>query len=174
LNENQLLIWSPTGPPFIKLFDLNLNPLREINKDCDLFELFYSLPIQTDNYFVFNNQTQIALVKCFNLRVHKLINLDAYLDENDCVFESKRKERTFIWHCESEYFNVKSVQNKFLLVSTSSKVLLFDLNSAQLLAKNHMYKLNTNNNWFVPNRFYVGNDLSLAFFDLSTLSLTHF
>jgi hypothetical protein len=177
LDERQLISWSPGGPPFIQLFDLNLNRLGEINEDCDLFTSFYSLSVQTDEFFVFNNQTQIALIKRSSkqiAKVHKLIDLDVYSDENDLEFDAKRKEGTFIWHSDSEYLNIKSICNKFLLVSTSSKLLLFDLNSAQLLSKNDVFRLNSSNNWFLPNRLYVGNDLSLAFFDLSTLSLVYF
>lgn len=174
--EGQTVSWSSLNPPFIRFHsshDLKDLP-RTTSYDPVIFGKYYTLADCSNSYLVFHNQDTIGIVCKKHGTITHEINTRQYEDEDDFMINEVHQQRMRLYMSQSktEYFNMKCFESDKLIVSTWSKIYVFDMCTGALLAKNNIHLI-PNNNWFLPNKLYVAKNGRFVFFDPSTSFLTY-
>jgi hypothetical protein len=135
-NETEIAAWSPNSQPYLVLFDYDLNEIKLASNffDSKLFETFYSMSdFNNENLMLFHSQHLIGIVSRKTGKIVK--ELDMSLLENE--FQQSNQENVML-HAKFEFINLKFVNNKQIILSTWSSIMLIDWESAEIKAKDKL------------------------------------
>jgi hypothetical protein len=176
-NSGETISWSSLVWPYVRYFTSDLREQVFADREAcqpDVFAKFYALADCSSTHLVFHNKDTIGVVEKRTGRTCTEIDTKLYEDEEDALLDElhQQRMRTYQSQAKSEYFNVKCLTGRDqLLVSTWSKVYVFDMLNGTLLAKNEIHLI-PSNAWLLPNRLYLNRDGDIVFFDTSTSFLT--
>ncbi|RNA41066.1 hypothetical protein BpHYR1_035066 [Brachionus plicatilis] len=161
-DDKLIVAWNSSSSYCLSVYDENLQYLEGIiEMDEDLYDIFYYLADCDEEFLYLNNQNQIGKVSKTNGRLEQIFN---WFDRE--IFSGSEIEGPL--HVSSEYLNVKIYQ-EFMIVTTYSKIYVFEKKNFKLLCENKIFLIK-NNDWSIPNKIYFTKDGYLAFFDKNNIT----
>lgn len=160
--------------PPIKIYDSHMNQMhRSIEFDEEIFKRFYAVDDFNDEIILIHGQRGFATLSREDHAIKReLADLEALLSPQDLANDSRfvAANQRFEMHARFEYFNLKLFSD-FIVVTTWSKILIFDVDSFCAYVKSDIYSI-PNHNWYFPNRMFLSKYGELVFYDSDNLSLT--